>query len=262
MAVPASKISELVHELLDQANLVGEFRLHAMRRDITALYAKGDVDEFTYHHVLNAILSRLGDWDRSLGHALKAIALRNDANALNNAAVAYLRVDPPHPEEAARLLVEATGLPDGNALSILANLAEAFAGMGAWTQARETLAEAFAIADLDNVEHLYRLSDASGAIGQYERSVELFARFLARRKGVEAPADPLPFIDGCPDSWWVGLHVPKAIEGAVARVRALREPAAAYVDRVDIDASASALAVLEEMRPYRARANKSALPDG
>ena len=261
MAVLASKLAELTHELYDAANLVGEFRLHAMKREITALYAKGDVDEVGYHHVLNGVFSRLGDWNRAVDHALKAVALRDgDVMLQNNAGVALLQTG--DPIRAATLLAAAAGGPNGHSVSILANLAEAFAKMDAWPEARETLTEAITIADLDNVDHLYRLADAAGAVAQYERAVEFFARFLARRHGVEVPSDALSFIDGCPDEWWIGLRVPASLDGAVARMQARRQGPAPAVEFEDDDAEASALEVFEAMRPYRDRANKAVLPDG
>lgn len=259
MAVPASALEGLTRELFDPANLVSEFRLHQMNRDVTSMYGRGEIDSFAFHFVSEAIQARLGDVAGARRHALGALAHRRDAVTLNNAAIALLRVG--DVERAAELLVEAIEQVADD-VGLLANLAEVFAAMDAWAEARDTFVRAREVANADNPEHLFRLADAAGAVHEYAQSVDLFARFLARRHGVDPVPDSLAFIDGCPDGWWVGLKVPSSVARAVARVRSVREARPELHDALDEEATRSAVEVLDDLASYRGRANRAVLSDG
>jgi Flp pilus assembly protein TadD len=260
MAVPATKADQLLHELSDPANLVSEFRLHQIRREVLELYAQGVLEPAFYHHLLNEVAWRLGDTAAALSHAQKAASLNDNVMLANNAGVALM--DAGDFVGAARCLAEAAARPDGHTVTVLTNLAEAFGRMGAWPEARETFAAASDVADVGNSQHLYRLAEAAGSVGLYRTCVDLFARMLAVRHGVPLADDALAFIDACPEDWWVGLRVPDAIAGAVDRVRAVREGVPFGAAAADDDESLeSALDAFMATAPARTRATRRILDE-
>lgn len=214
------------------------------------------------HMCLHQLLGRLGRWDEALGHANWIANTMPSVTAINNVGVALIHLG--RYEDAASCMAEAAAQPDSATyIGLHANLAEAFAGMGAWPEARATFDHAVSLADENSAEDMFRLSDAAACLGLYHRAVEMYARFVELRFGIARPAEmgPLDFIEA-------NEHRLADVEASVAMSEAAVRVAARRDGRKILPAEGSdapddddRLAVLESFRPLRERANRAVLRD-
>jgi tetratricopeptide (TPR) repeat protein len=247
----------LLDELGDITRTWDEVRLKRELRNVE----RWPMFELTRHLCYHLLYCKLGRWDKALEHASWIATSTPTTVTYNNLAVALIHLG--RHEEGAEYLVQASEMPGGDTyVGLYANLAEAFAGMGAWTTAQSTFEHAVSLADRDKAEDMYRLSDSAACVGEYQRSVEYFARFVMLSTGAAWPegAAPLEYVEAN-EALIPNVIVSGAMEEAALRVGARRDGSRATTVEPSSGSGEGNLATFEAFRSLRARANSAVLRD-
>jgi tetratricopeptide (TPR) repeat protein len=180
--VPALKRKPYEDDLFDRFREIPDGQLLAYATDL-----KSDAENTRAPAVYRAycydlwglVLFRLGDIEESASKHRRAHVLSPSARSLAMLGARQLLLA--RPEEAMESLATAADMSPST--WILSNLASAFAGVGAFAEARETFQDAVKAADLTDAVDLFTLAQHAGELGLAAEAAEYFARYLAAQHG-------------------------------------------------------------------------------
>ncbi len=131
---------------------------------------------------------RLGRYEKALEEYKLALQRTPEptplrADILGNRGVALVYLG--RYRDGATSLIEAARIPGGDQLAHLSNLAEALDRLGDREAALQVFQEALEAADLTQPRDCFRMAHQAAELGLDAEAVELFARFVARRTGLD-----------------------------------------------------------------------------
>ena len=148
-------------------------------------------------------------------------------------------------------LIEASERPGGFNHMVLGTLAAALAGMGAYSEARDVLAEAVSVASTS--AELMALAVDAWRVGEPWLTLELAAR--AGGENLESGSDLLDF-----GARLLSMEIPgvlhQAIMSSMAAIKEAEASVRAPAEEVDAQVGDHALRVFEEFTPLRQLANE------
>jgi tetratricopeptide (TPR) repeat protein len=186
-----SKIDQLDARLSTHWEVISEFTLHQMRREVAQLLPKSDLETTVrLHHIAGSISLRLGEWKDAVERFQAALDIavaqeRQDlATFWINLGVAQASAgDSP---QALESLLRASDLSGDDAwkdVVQLTNLIVVLVALRRHQDAVSMYSAAEAAADMDNYDHLYRLATAAAMLQRYHVAVEFLGQILRRSSG-------------------------------------------------------------------------------
>ncbi len=266
--LPATKRQKYADELSVPWLELTPFRLRQVLADLKGtLRTQSPLDAQMSYVLMGMAHFRLGDPEEAVRQLEVALRLRRDRNALVNLGMLLMTVG--RNSEAIEILVEASEDTAKNDPLVYANLSEAFAVMGREDDAWDMLRQAISFADHANVMHLFVIACQSAELSADELALQYFVRFLSILTG--KPIGNRTVAQFLEEERPANLSLKRSpmLAASVERMLAfgallapLREAASARKQSTEVvsdDAVASALAILEDMRPARARATEAAM---
>jgi tetratricopeptide (TPR) repeat protein len=262
LAEPDPKLKEYADQLVDEYRPLAETDLRRILKDLDSMLQRG-VD-----HATAGILFSLRAWcywrldklPRALDEyrlalqrlreptALRASALCNQAGLLNRLG---------RHAEAVKSSIEGLkiGVPSGHHLA-LGNLAEALHGLGEVDLAHDVFEDALDAADRTQPGPCFTMAVQAAVLGLDQEAVELFARYLARSRGIDLGDEPaVKVARTATEEEKAPLRFARALDAAIRRMVAMADESARLssqdADGDDAEASAVALDVYEATRRLR-----------
>ena len=200
MAAPKTKAQDLIERLGPVWLLPDEFTLHLVLSTCESELRGAAVDAIALHRAAARAALFLGQYDHAVQHwndSLKIDGGRPET-WMN---LGVVRMQQRQYDDALEALMRAADIAGEDAWSdvaLLANLAEALWMVGRRGDAVVILRAAHSAAEDGNVDHLFRLADATSAMDEPLAAVRLLARCLAR--GQTMPAQGVADL---PDLVWL-----------------------------------------------------------
>jgi tetratricopeptide (TPR) repeat protein len=271
MAVAAldPRIQEYSALLCDRSQRVSELELRRISKDLEAMLARVvDPQLVSVVHDLRATCyERLGQPSKSLRELRLALQWLREptpmrAAVLGNQAAAFLALA--RYREAALSSLEASRISGGYNHVNLANLAEALHHLGEPEAALRIFQEALGLADLANPSHCFAMAAEAAELGLDQDALELFARFLARRRGTDHDErSAIEIVRTSSVQERASLENAPILEATIQRMTAMADELARLPAHLDVEGEASspeAQDVYEATRRLREEALADLLP--